>query len=113
MLAGDDVEAELGHRGAEPARVGLQGIAKVGGTFEKVQCGQRSSRDHRTQGIAEQIGSRALAEQFHDLASTTGVATTSAAERLAQRASEDVDSVHDLAVLMGATTGLAHEADGV
>ena len=45
------------------------------------------------EGVGEEVGARALAQQLHDLAAARRVAAGSAAHRLAQRAREDVDRV--------------------
>ena len=48
--------------------------------------------DRRGEGVREEVRARALAEQLDDLAAARDVAAAGAAERLAERAGEDVDA---------------------
>jgi hypothetical protein len=103
----------LGHAFAEQARVGLEPVSQLGRLGEQIQGLHRGPDDRRGDGVREQVGPAPLAEHVDDLLPAAGVAAAGAAQRLAQRAGEDVDAVHHVVVLVRAPAGLAHEADGV
>ncbi len=63
--------------------------------------------------VGEEIRAGALAQQVDHWLAGAGVATASAAESLAEGAGDDVDPIHDRAVLVGAAAILADETDGV
>ena len=70
---------------------------------------QRRRRDDRRDGVREQVGPRALAQPADDGRAAGHVAAARAAERLAERAGQDVDAAHDAAVLVRAAPAGAHE----
>ena len=59
------------------------------------------------------IRARTLAEQLDDLFARAGESAARAAERLAQRAGDDVDPAHHAAIFVRAAPGLAEEAGRV
>ena len=80
---------------------------------DHVQDAERGDGDRGHQGIGEEIGAGALAEHLDHLAACGGVAAGGAAERLAERARQDIDAALDAAVLGGASALGANKADGV
>jgi hypothetical protein len=69
--------------------------------------------DGRRERVAEQVRARALAQPVDDLLATAGVAAAGAAQRLAQRAGDDVDPAHHIAVFVRAAAGGTDEPDGM
>src|SRR5690606_4774995 len=110
MLAGDDVESCRRHA-----------LAKIGGVLPKlptqriavlqdVEHTYRRRRYERRNAVREQIWSRALTQPRDDLPTTRGITAHSAAERFAERARQDVDATHHIAVLVRAASFLADES---
>ena len=66
----------------------MQGVA----LFEHLEDFEPSADDGRGDGVAEEIGARALAEHVNDLLRTCGEATDGTTEGLAERAGVQVDA---------------------
>ena len=113
MLAGQQIEAQLFHLGAEVARVGVDLVAQIGGRLEQLNGLERGRADGGGQGVGEEVGAAALAQQIHDGLARGGVAAGGAAHGLAEGAGDDVDPAHDAAVFGGAAAMLTHKAHGV
>jgi hypothetical protein len=86
---------------------------KRGAALQQVEHRERRADDAGRQGVAEQIGARALAQQLHHLLARCGEAAAGAAQRLAEGAGDDVDLPKHAAVLGRAAAGLAQEAGGM
>ena len=69
--------------------------------------------DRRREAVREQVRPRALAQQLDDLAPAGDVAAARAADRLAERAGEDVDALDDAVMLGRAAAARADDADRV
>ena len=80
---------------------------------EDLQDLERRRRRWPGQGVGEEIGPRPLPEQIDDLLPAGDAAAGRAAEGLAEGRDDDVDLVHDAAVLVGAAALRADEARGV
>ena len=93
----------------EPGRVRRELLARRGRGLEEVEHRERRRRDHRRDGVREEVGPRALAQPGDDRRATGHVAAARAAERLAERAGQHVDASHDAAVLVRAAPARAHE----
>ena len=93
--------------------VGVQPVAQFGGGRKAPQHLQRGAGDGRRQAVGKEIGARLLAQHVDDFPARRGEAAHRAAERLAQRAGDDVDAAHHAVVLVRAASGRAHEAGGV
>ena len=68
VFAGQQLETERAHCRAEVARVSPHALAQRGGVGEKVQRAQARLGDDRSKSVGEQIGTRSLAQPFHDFA---------------------------------------------
>src|SRR5665647_2107280 len=101
------------HRRAEVLRVAPQPRAQVLRPLHDLDGRDRSRRDHRRQAVREEVGARALPEQLDHLAGAAREAAAGAAERLAQRAGDDVDAFADAVVLRRAAPMLAQHAERV
>ena len=75
--------------------------------------GHRRRRDGRGERVAEQVGAGTLAQQFHHRGARAGEPARRAAERLAERARQDVDPVGDAEQFRRPRSGGAHEADSM
>lgn len=115
MLARHEREARRAHLLAEMRAVRAHALAQARALVarEQFEHFQRCGRDARRQRVREQIGTRALPQQLDDLAPRGHVTARRAAQRLAERARDDVDAALDAAILQGAAPVLADEADGV
>ena len=113
VLAGEQVEAFLGHAVPEELGVGEELAAQFAGVFHEVQGLERGRDDGRGQRVGEQVGAGLLAEHRHDLAAAGDVAAGGAAEGLAEGAGVDVHAVRDAGMFRRAAAAGAHEADGV
>src|SRR6056297_2831826 len=113
VLARQQVEAERFHAAAEVLRVGRQLLAQAAVGLEQIHHLYGGSGDHRRQGIREEVGAGALPQPGDDLAPPGGEAAGGAAQRLAQRAGDDVHPAHHVAVLVGTAALPAEEAGGV
>ena len=98
------------HLFAEEAGVVPQALSQTVALAQQIKHADGSGNDCRRQRIREEIGTRALAQPFDDLGASGGIATGSAAQRLAQRAGNNVDAIHDVAIFMRAATGRADKA---
>ena len=67
MLAGEDVEPELGHAGAEVGGVVAEVVAQLGGALDQIERGEARGDDRRGEAVREEVGAGALAEQLDDL----------------------------------------------
>ncbi len=106
-------EAGLGHLCAEARGIGVEPLAQRVAVLDQVEDLQRGAGDGRRQRVGEEIGPRALAQPVDHFAPARGVAARGAAERLAERAGDDVDPALDAAMLGRAAAVLADEADRV
>ena len=95
-------EAGGGHALAEPRGVAFELATQFVALLQQVEHRQRGGGDHRRQAVAEQVRPRALAQPLDDLLAAAGVAARCTAERLAQRAGDDVDAVHHAVQFVGA-----------
>ena len=55
MLAGQHVEAGIGHRSAEPRRVVAEAVAQLAAVLEQVEHLQRRGYDRRRDAVREQV----------------------------------------------------------
>ena len=106
-------EAELRHLRAEAVGIGVELLAQRIALLDQVEDLQRRARDRRHQRVGEEIGPRALAQPVDHFALARRVAAGRAAQRLAERAGDDVDPALDAAMLGRAAAMLADEADRV
>ncbi len=113
VLAGQEIETELLHLRAEVARVLMHLVAQRGGLGQHIDRCDRCRADGRGEGVGEEVGAAALAQQVDDLALGGGVTAGGAAHGLAEGAGQDVDTVHHAAIFGRAAAVLAHEADGM
>ena len=81
--------------------------------FEQVEHAQARRGDERRNAVGEQVRPRALPQPGDDFLAARRVAAARAAERLAERAGEDVDAIHDAAQLVRAAAARADEAGRV
>ena len=115
VLTRQQVETELFHAGAETLRVVVELLAHrlAFFTLEHVENLQRGFGNDRRQRVREQVRTRAVAQPVNHFLLAGGVTAGSATQRLAQRAGDDVDATHCIAVLVRTLAVLAHEADAV
>ena len=113
MHARPDVEAGGGHGVPEVGGVLRQPVAQVRRFVQSFQHRQAGRGQRRRQRVAEQVRPRALPEQLHDRPARRREPAGRAAERLAERAGDDVDLAQHAAVLDRAAAGGADEAGGV
>ena len=106
-------EARLAHAAAEVRHVAHQGVPQRRVPAQAVEDGQRGARHAGGQRVGEQVRPRALAEEVDERLGARGVAAGGAAEGLAEGGVDDVDALHDAAVLGRAAAGGSHEAGGV
>ena len=66
-VAGQDVEAELGHPRAEVRGVRAQPVAQLGRALDQVERAQAGGGDRRGDAVREQVRPRALAQELDDL----------------------------------------------
>jgi hypothetical protein len=111
--AGQDVEAKLGHAGAEMGGVREEPLAQLARALDQVERAQAGGGDRRGEAVREEIGPGALAQELDDLRARGHVAAAGAAHRLAERPGEDVDTADHVVQLVGAATARSHEADRV
>ena len=79
VLAGQHVEALVGHPPAEQSGIATQGRALLVATRHQVERRQRAGDDRRRDGVGEQVGTRPLAQQLDDLGAGAHVAAGRAA----------------------------------
>ena len=113
VLPGQQVEAQLLHLGAEVPGVFVDLVPQLRGGGEQLQGFQRGGADGRSQGVGEEVGPAALAQQVHDLLPGGGVAAGGPAQGLAEGTGEDVHPALDAAELRSAPALVPHEAHGV
>ncbi|SPX45653.1 Uncharacterised protein [Klebsiella pneumoniae] len=113
MVGAGQREACRGHFFAEQTRVSPQAIAQVCPLFNHLQHFDGGGHDGRRQRVGEQIRTGALAQPLNHLFARGGVAAGGAAQRFTQRAGDDIDAPHHIAVFVGAAAVFADEADGV
>ncbi len=97
-------EAEFGHFGAEERCIGRQPLTQRIAIFDEVEDLQRGGGNDRRQRVGEEIGARALAQPLDHLGLSRSIATGRAAERLAERTGDDVDTAFDAAMFGRAAT---------
>src|SRR5688572_22571212 len=95
MLAGQQPESRGRKLRPEPGGVLRELLARPGRGLEEIEHGEGRRRDHRRDGVREQVGPRALPEPGDDRRATGHVAAAGAAERLAERAGQHVDASDD------------------
>ncbi len=98
---------------AEMPGIAVHALAQIRGALEQLEHPERRGRHGRRDAVGEQIRPGALAQPRDDLAARGHVAAAGAAERLAERAGEDVDAVHDAAQFVRAAAVRSHEAGRV
>src|SRR3954451_2477040 len=74
VLAGEDVEAELGHAGPEVRSVLAQRVAQLRGGLDQLERLDAGRCDRRGDAVGEQVRTGALAEELDDLAPARDVA---------------------------------------
>src|SRR3954447_14929045 len=104
VLAGKDVEAELGHAGPEVGGVLAQRVAQLRGGLDQLERLDAGRCDRRGDAVGEQVRTGALAEELDDLAPARDVAAARAADRLAEGPGQDVDALDDAVMLRRAAT---------
>ena len=95
------------------AGIGIEPFAQRIAILDQLEHLQRGAGNRRHQRVGEEIGPRALAQPVDHLALARCVAARRAAQRLAERAGDDVDPALDAAMLGRAAAILADEADGM
>ena len=85
------LETELLEARAEMTGVLEQLRAQLRRVLEQVEHPQRHGGDDRRDAVGEEIGPRALPQPLDDLLARGDVSAAGAAQRLAERAREDVD----------------------
>nr|GEU28576.1 hypothetical protein [Tanacetum cinerariifolium] len=105
-----DGEADARDLGAEVGGVFVQAVAQRGRLRQALEHGQRGAGNRRRQRVGEQVRARLLAQHVDHFLARRRKTAHGAAQRLAQRARDDVDAAHDVVVLVGAAAGGAHEA---
>ena len=90
-----------------------QALAQRGVGFEHVEHAQARGGDERRNAVGEQVRPRALPQPGDDFLAARRVAAARAAERLAERAGENVDAIDDAAQLVRAAAARADEASRV
>ncbi len=88
-------------------------VAELVGALDQVESPQAGADDRRRDAVREQVRPSALPQQLDDLAAAGDVAAARAADRLAERAGEDVHAVEDAVVLVRPAPARADHADGV
>ena len=110
MAGAGQLEAGLLQPLAEEAHIVAEPRAQIvarGGQFDRLG----GAGDHRRgDRVGEEIGARALAEQFDDRLAAGGEATGRAAKRLAEGRGDDVDPLDAIAMLGGAAAMGADDA---
>jgi hypothetical protein len=95
VFAGEKVEAEPLRARAPVACVVEERGAEAAIFFHKIDRRDPGGADGRRQGVGEEVGPRPLAQQVDDGLRPGDVTADGAAERLAERAGEDMDLVRD------------------
>ena len=113
MLAGQDVEVELGHPAPEECSVVAQPVPEVAGRPQQFQHSEAGGSDWRGNRVGEQIGPGALTQHRHQLPAPRDVATAGASQCLAECPADGVDPAHHTVVLMGPPAVGPHDAHGV
>ena len=81
--------------------------------LDQVERGEARRDDGRCEAVREEVGPRALAQQLDDLAAAGDVSAARAADRLAERAGHDVDTVGHAPMLGRPAAARPDDADGV
>src|SRR6202140_3700224 len=113
MLPRQHVEFDRGHSLAEELRVLAKAHTGFFRMLEQVKYLERSTHNRRSNRVREQIRTRPLPQQVHNLSPRAGVTPAGSAQRLAERSRDDVNTPHHAVVLVGATAVVAHESDRV
>ena len=113
MFALQQVKTGRRHAGAEALGIVEQAGAQIIALVDHIEGFQRGADNHRGQRIGEEIGSRALAQHVDHGLARRGETAHGAAERLAERAGDDVDLAEHAAMLRRAAAARAHEAMGM
>ena len=113
MLARQKVETGVAHSGAEAFGIVEQAGAQIVAPGHHVECLQRGPGNRRRDRVGEKIGPRTLAQHVDDFLARCGEPAHRAAQRLAQRAGDDVDLAQNAAMFRRAAPLCAHEAVGV
>src|SRR5439155_26152423 len=113
VRAGPDLEAEFLQGLSEEPRVLLQARPQLSALPDQFQRLQARRADHRRDGVREQVRTRALAQQFDQLAPARREPASPASHRLAQRAGEQVHLVGHAEQLRRPPPGGADEAGRV
>src|SRR5438105_10482255 len=91
VLAGEESEPSAAHPGAKTPGIAEKPRSQVVAFAGEIDRPERGSKHHRRQRVREQIGTRALPEQFDNRLGCSGKAADRAAERLAKGTGYDVD----------------------
>src|SRR5450755_4169280 len=115
MVPRDQIEAKPGERIAKALSVLADARSHRAAFFaakelDHLERGRGDAGGHR---IGKQIRTRALAQQLDDFLASRSIASRGAAQRLAQRAGDDVHLGFDSAVFGRAAAAVAHETDCV
>src|SRR5688572_12330313 len=102
MYARLDIETGSRHFLAEVHRIFFQAVTQLCSIGKEIQHGNRSANNSRHQGIREQIRTGTLAQHFNNFLAAGSEATHGAAKGFTQRTSNDIYSVHYVAMLMRA-----------
>ncbi len=113
MVRARELESEARHLAAKVLGVACELLAQVVARLDEVQHRERGMGDRRHEGIREEIRARAVAQPRHDFARARRIAARRAAERLAERAGQELDPAHHAAMLRRAAATRADEADRV
>src|SRR5450755_4391654 len=115
MVPRHQIEAKPGERIAKALSVLTDARSHRAAFFaakelDHLERGRGDAGGHR---IGKQIRTRALAQQLDDFLASRSIASRGAAQRLAQRAGDDVHLGFDSAVFGRAAAAVAHETDCV
>ena len=81
--------------------------AAFGLGIDQRKSGQAAGRDRRRQGVGEQVGTRTLAQHRDHLRRSADEPAGRAAERLAQRAADQIDPIGQTEIVAGTATARA------
>src|SRR2546421_503344 len=78
--------------------------------FERLDCRCSDARWH---GVGKKIRARALTQQLHDFLSARSIASCRAAQRLTQRAGDDVHAIFDITIFRRAAAAVSDKTHRV
>jgi hypothetical protein len=101
------------HARAEMLRVVVEPGAQLVAVLDQVERAQRRRRNDGRHAVREEVRPRSLAQPADDLAARRRESAGSTAQRLAERACDDVDAANDVAKLRRPASVRADEPAGV